>query len=258
LPEGIHPPMKIAVCIKRVPDSEARIKIAADAKSLDEAGVKFILNPYDEFALEEALRRREAAGAGEVVIVCLGPAASQETIRSALAIGADSGVLLQVERVPPDGLEVAKALAAELKGGGFDLILFGKLAIDDYNHQVGPMVAELLGLPCVTAITHLDLTQGRGSAEREIEGGVEVVDFPLPAVLTADKGLNEPRLPALKGIMAAKKKPLAVKPVTLGAGAVEVLAMLPPPERKAGKIVGEGPSAVPELVRLLREEAKVL
>ena len=250
--------MKIAVCIKRVPDSETRVKIAADGKSLDEAGVKFVLNPYDEFAVEEALRRKEQAGSGEVVVVCLGPAAAQETIRSALAMGADSGVLLQVDRVPADGLEVAKALAAELASGGFDLILFGKMAIDDYAHQVGVMVAELLGLPCVTAIAHLEVGDGRGTAEREIEGGVEVVEFPLPAVLTTDKGLNEPRLPALKGIMAAKKKPLVVKPTTVATGGIEVLAMLPPPERTAGKIVGEGPAAVAELVRLLREEAKVL
>ncbi|HUL02193.1 MAG TPA: electron transfer flavoprotein subunit beta/FixA family protein [Gemmatimonadales bacterium] len=250
--------MKIAVCIKRVPDSETRVKIAADGKTLDEAGVKFIVNPYDEFALEEALRRKEQAGSGEVVVVSLGPAAAQETIRAALAIGADSGVLLQADRVPADGLEVARALAAELKDGGFDLILFGKVAIDDSNHQVGPMVAELLGLPCVTAITHLELGAGQGTAEREVEGGIEVVEFPFPAVLTTDKGLNEPRLPSLKGIMAAKKKPLAVKPITLPAGSIEVLAMLPPPDRKAGKIVGEGGAAVPELVRLLREEAKVL
>src|SRR5712691_2338469 len=252
--------MKIAVCIKRVPDSETRVKIAPDGKSLDEAGVKFVLNPYDEFAVEEALRRKEQAGAGEVVIVCLGPAAARETIRSALAMGADRGVLLQTDKIPADGLEVAKALAAELKDGGWDLILFGKMAIDDYNHQVGPMVAELLGLPCVTCVAHLDLAGGIGTAEREIEGGLEVVEFPLPAVLTADKGLNEPRYPALKGIMAAKKKPLEVKPATLGAGrgALEILALTPPPERKEGKIVGEGPAAVSELVRLLREEAKVL
>ncbi len=192
------------------------------------------------------------------MIVALGPAAAQETIRTALAMGADRGVLLQVEKIPADGLEVAKALAAELKDGGYDLILFGKMAIDDYNHQVGPMAAELLGLPCVTAVAHLDIAGGRGTAEREIEGGVEVVEFPLPAVLTTDKGLNEPRYPALKGIMAAKKKPLEVKPASLGTGGVEILAMLPPPERKEGKIVGEGAAAVPELVRLLREEAKVL
>jgi len=250
--------MKIAVCVKRVPDSEARVKIASDQKSLDEAGVKFVLNPYDEFAVEEALRRKEQAGAGEVVIVSLGPAAAQETIRTAVAMGADRGVLLQTDKIPADGVEVAKALAAELKEGGYDLILFGKMAIDDYNHQVGPVVAELLGLPCVTAIAHLEIESGRGTAEREIEGGLEVVEFPLPAVLTTDKGLNEPRYPALKGIMAAKKKPLEVKPATLGAGRLEVMALTPPPQRQEGKIVGEGPAAVPELVRLLREEAKVL
>ena len=250
--------MKIAVCIKRVPDSETRVKIASDGKSLDEAGVKFILNPYDEFAVEQALRLKERAGAGEVVAVALGLGAAQETIRTALAMGVDRGVLLETDRLPADGFEVAKALAAELVSGGYDLLLFGKMAIDDYNQQVGPMVAELLDLPCVTTIAHLEISGGRGVAEREIEGGVEVVEFPLPAVLTTDKGLNEPRYPALKGIMAAKKKPLEVKVVTLGGGGLEVLALTLPPERQAAKIVGEGPGAVPELVRLLREEAKVL
>jgi len=252
--------MRIAVCIKRVPDSETRVKIAADGKTLDEAGVKFVLNPYDEFALEEALRRKEqgGSGGGEVVVFSLGPPAAQETIRTALALGADRGVLLQVDRIPPDGWPVAQALAAALRDGGYDLILFGKLAIDDYNHQVGPMVAELLGLPCVTAITHLDLADGRGTAEREVEGGIEVVEFPLPAVLTTDKGLNEPRYPALKGIMAAKKKPLDVKPTALAVGGLDVVALTAPPARNEGRIVGEGPAAVPELVRLLREEAKVL
>jgi electron transfer flavoprotein beta subunit len=250
--------MKIAVCVKRVPDSETRVKIAADGTSLDEAGVKFVPNPYDEFAVEEALRRKEQAGGGEIVIVTLGPAAAQETIRTALAMGADRGVLLQVERPPDDGLQVAQALATELRGGGYDLILFGKLAIDDYHQQVGPSVAELLDLPCVTAVAHLEIAGARGVAEREIEGGVEVVTFPLPAVLTTDKGLNEPRYPALKGIMAAKKKPLEVKPTALGPSGLEVLALTLPPERQAGKIVGEGAAAVPELVRLLREEAKVL
>src|SRR5213595_1565623 len=250
--------MKIAVCIKRVPDSETRVKIATDGKSLDEAGVKFILNPYDEFAVEEALRRKEQAGTGEVVVVALGPAAAQETIRTALAMGADRGVLVEVDRVPIDGLEVAKALAAELKTGGYDLILFGKMAIDDYNHQVGPMVAELLDLPCVIAVAHLDVAGQRGTAEREIEGGVEIVEFPFPAVLTTDKGLNEPRYPALKGIMAARKRPLDVKPTAPGPGALEILSLTPPPERQAGKIVGEGSAAVSELLRLLREEAKVL
>src|SRR5207244_9374670 len=144
--------MKIAVCVKRVPDSETRVKMASDGKSLDETGVKFILNPYDEFAVEEALRRKEQAGSGEVVVVSLGPAAAQETIRTALAMGADRGVLLEADRVPVDGLEVAKALAAELKNGGYDLILFGKMAGDEYNHQVGPVVAGMLDPPCVSAL----------------------------------------------------------------------------------------------------------
>src|SRR5205814_439274 len=175
--------MKIAVCVKRVPDSETRVKIAADGKSLDEAGVKFILNPYDEFAVEEALRLKEKAGAGGVVVVALGPPAAQETIRTALAMGADRGVLLQTAGLQPDGLETAKALAAELKNGAFDLILFGKMAIDDYNHQVRPMVAELLDLACVTTVAHPELAGGQGPAARESAGGTAAVEAPLPAAL---------------------------------------------------------------------------
>ncbi len=250
--------MKIAVCIKRVPDSETRVKISSDGKSLDEAGVKFVLNPYDEFAVEEALRRKEKAGSGEVAVFCLGPTAAQETIRTALAMGADRGVLLQTDKIPADPFETAKVIANELQTNSWDLILFGRMAIDDYNTQVGPLVAQLLDLPCVTEVSHLEIEGTKGVAEREIEGGIEVLEFPMPAVITADKGLNEPRYPALKGIMAAKKKPLEIKPVQAAAGAVEIVALTPPAERKEGKIVGEGAAAVGELVRLLREEAKVL
>jgi electron transfer flavoprotein beta subunit len=250
--------VKIAVCVKRVPDTEARIKIASDGRSIDEAGVKFILNPYDEFAIEEALRLKDAAGGGEVVVVSLGGDASQETIRTALAMGADRGVLLKTDRVPPDPLPAARALAEELTVGGYDLVLFGKFAADDYHYATGAMVAELLGVPSVTAISKLAIADGKGTAEREIEGGVEVVEFTLPAVLTAEKGLNEPRYPALKGIMAAKKKPLEVKPVTPAEAGFEVLALAPPPERKEGRIVGEGADAVPALIEALRLEAKVL
>ncbi len=250
--------MKIAVCIKRVPDTETRIRIAADGVSIDEAGVKFILNPFDEYAVEEALQRREKAGAGEVVIVTLGGESAQETIRTALAMGADRGVLLTAPAIPADGLATAKALAAELKGGGYDLILFGKMAADDYNHQVGPMVAELLGLPCASAVVKLQVEGGRAVAEREVEGGVEVVECALPAVFTADKGLNTPRYPALKGIMAAKKKPIEVKPAALGPVCARVKSLGSPPERKEGRIVGEGAGAVGELVRLLRQEARVI
>ena len=249
--------MRIAVCLKRVPDTTARIVIAADGKSIDETGVKFVVNPYDEYALEEALKLKETAGAGETVAICLGGDAAQETLRTALAMGVDRAVLLQ-SAAGSDGLEVARALAAELKAGNFDLILFGKLAVDDYNHQVGPMVAELLELPCITSVAHLTVANGALEAEREIEGGIEVSTASLPAVLTCDKGLNSPRLPSLKGIMAAKKKPLEVKPVTLGAGGLTLLGLSLPPDRKPGQIVGEGADAVPALVKLLREEAKVI
>jgi electron transfer flavoprotein beta subunit len=250
--------VKIAVCVKRVPDTEARIKIAADGKAIDEAGVKFVLNPYDEYAVEEALRLKEKAGAGEVAIVTVGGDASQETIRTALAMGADRGVLLKTDAVPLDPLPVARALADELRGGGFDLILFGKQAVDDSSHAVGLIVAELLGLPSVGAVTSLAIADGRGTAEREVEGGVEVVEFALPGVATADKGLNEPRYPALKGIMAAKKKPLETKPLSLAGTGLEVIGLAYPPERRAGRIVGEGAEAVPALIEALRTEAKVL
>jgi electron transfer flavoprotein beta subunit len=145
-----------------------------------------------------------------------------------------------------------------VQAGGYDLVLAGKMAVDDYNHAVGPMVAELAGLPCVTAVVKLAVANGALEAEREVEGGVEVVTAPLPALVTCDKGLNNPRLPSLKGIMAAKKKPLDVKPAAAAAGRFTVTALELPAERQAGRIVGEGPDAVAELIRLLRDEAKVL
>jgi electron transfer flavoprotein beta subunit len=249
--------LKIAVCLKRVPDTTSKIVIGADGKSIDEAGLKFVPNPYDEYAIEEALALKEKAGAGETVVCTLGGDVAAETLRTALAMGIDRGVLLQ-STGSPDGLAVAQALAAELGAGGYDLILFGKLAVDDYNHQVGPMTAELLGLPCITSVAHLSVADGVIVAEREIEGGIEVATCGLPAVLTCDKGLNNPRLPSLKGIMAAKKKPMETKPAALGASTLEILGLEPPPERLPGRIVGEGADAVPALVALLRTEAKVL
>jgi len=250
--------LKIAVCVKRVPDTESRIKIGADGKSIDGAGVKFVLNPYDEYAVEEALQLKEKAGSGEVVIVALGTDASQETIRMGLAMGADRGVLLQTEHASIDPVASAKVLAAELRDGEYDLMLFGKLAIDDSNGAVGIAVAELLQIPAVSSVAHLEIADGKGVAEREIEGGVEVVEFELPAVVTADKGLNEPRYPALRGIMMAKKKPLEVKPVEVGTGGIEIMSLALPPERPQGRIVGEGPDAVPALIEVLQTEAKVL
>ena len=251
--------MKIAVCVKRVPDMEQRFKIAGSGTSVDEAGLKYTMSDFDEWAVEAALQLNEKHGGGEITVVSLGPDAVQEIIRKALAMGADRGVQLKADAAPFDGLATARALAAELQGGEYDLILFGKLAVDTSAGVTGPMVAELLDLPCVTTVSKLDVANGRGRAERALEGAVEVVEFPLPAVVTVDQGLVvQARYPALKGIMAAKKKPLDVKPAQLGEQSVTVTKMELPPERAAGRIVGEGAAAVPELVRLLREQAKVL
>ena len=250
--------MKIAVCIRRVPDTEMRFAIASDGKSLDPVGLKFDLSDFDGYALEVALRLNEKQGPGEIVVVGLGPDAVQETIRKALSIGADRGIHLQADPVPFDGLAIAQALASDLKGQGFDLILFGRVATDTGNGTVGPMTAQLMDLPCVTAISKLDIVGGKGTAQRELEGATETVTFPLPAVLTIDEGIARPRLPSLKGIMAALKKPIESRPAQLGPVHLTVDQLELPPERAAGRIVGEGPGAVAELVRLLHEEAKVL
>jgi electron transfer flavoprotein beta subunit len=250
--------LKIAVCLKRVPEMELRFSIAADRKSLDQSGLKYEISDFDGYALEVGLQLVEKAGTGEVVTICLGPDGVQETLRKALAMGAARAVQLKADEVPFDGFAIAAALAAELKTGDYDLILFGRMATDTASGTVGPMTAQLLDLPCVSAISHLELADGRGTARRDLEGATETVQFPLPAVLTIDEGLARPRLATLKGIMAAKKKPLDVRPAQLGQVSLTVETMALPPERAGGKIVGEGPDAVPELVRLLRTEAKVL
>jgi electron transfer flavoprotein beta subunit len=250
--------LKIAVCLKRVPEMELRFSIAADRKSLEQGGLKYEISDFDGYALEVGLQLVERAGAGEVVVLCLGPDGVQETLRKALAMGAARAVQLKADEVPFDGFAIAEALAAELKAGEYDLILFGRMATDTASGTVGPMTAQLLDLPCVTAVSHLELADGRGTARRDLEGATETLQFPLPAVLTIDEGIARPRLATLKGIMAAKKKPLDVRPARLGEIHLTVEAMALPPERSGGRIIGEGADAVPELVRLLRTEAKVL
>ena len=250
--------MKIAVCIKRVPDMDGRFAIAGDGKSLDQNGLKFDIADFDGYAVEVALQLNEKHAPGESVVVSVGPDGVQETLRKALGMGVDRAIQLKADEVPFDGSAIAAALAAELKDGGYDLILFGRMATDSGNSTVAPMVAQRLGLPCVTAISKLDIAGGRGTAERQLEGASETVEFSLPAVLSIDEGLARPRLPSLKGIMAAKKKPLEVKPAQLGAARLTVSRMELPPERPAGRIIGEGADAVPELIRLLHDEAKVL
>jgi electron transfer flavoprotein beta subunit len=252
------PAVKIAVCIKRTPDSESRFKIAGSGAAIDETGLKFDLDDFAGYAVEAALQLNEKAGGGETVVYALGPDNVQESLRKAMSMGADRAVHLKADSTPADGIAIAKALAAELKGGGYDLVLFGKHAFDTSSGVVGTATAELLGLPCVTAASQLSVEGGKGSARRELEGAAEMVEFPLPAVVTIDEGVARPRYPSLKGIMAAKKKPLESKPAQLGPVRVTVQKAELPPERPAGRILGEGTAAIPELVRLLHTEAKVI
>lgn len=246
------------VCIKQVADTETRVKVAPDGNTLDPAGVTWVLNPYDEFAIEEALRLKEKSAVGEVVVTSIGGAGVATTLRNALAMGADRAVHLKTDELAPDSLQVARALSAliaELEPG---IVWMGKQAVDDDASAVGPMVAELAGLPCVTLVAKAEIESGIARLEREIEGGREQVEVPLPAVITAEKGLNEPRYASLKGIMAAKKKPIEERAAALGAASLERVSLELPPPRAAGRIVGEGVAAVPALVQALRDEAKVI
>ena len=237
---------------------ETRFRIAPDGVSVDESGAKYDINDFDLYAIEAALQLKERSGAGEVVALSLGPAAVQETIRKALSMGVDAGIHLECARVPFDSLAIAHAIASALRGRDFDLILFGRKSIDSANEAVGPMVAELLDIACVPAVSGLDMNGRDGKAERAIEGARESIEFSLPAVLTIDEGLYQPRLPNLKGIMAAKKKPLESLPAELGGETVSLVGVELPADRPPGRIIGEGAAAVPELIRLLQTEAKVL
>jgi len=262
--------MKIIVLLKQVPDTETKVQVKPGETSISTDGVTFVINPYDEYAIEEALRIKEKKGAGEVTLVSLGWDKSAESLRTGLAMGADKAVHLNDPAfLGGDAASTALALAKAIKKMQFDLILCGKQAIDYDNHQVGVRVAELLGIPHVAVVTKLELQDGKALAHREIEGGSEVVETPLPAVITCQKGLNEPRYASLKGIMQAKKKPLeAKKPADIDAAPNEVgkagakstvLTMTMPPERAAGRVVeGEPEVAAKEVVKLLREEAKVI
>jgi electron transfer flavoprotein beta subunit len=248
--------MNIIVCVKRVPDSEGRVAAASDGISVDTRGVKFVLNTYDEYAVEAALRLKEA-NPGTVTVMTLGGEESKETLRTALAMGVDQAVLLKGQP-SLDGLGTAEKLAEGIRAREYDLVLFGKQAIDDDNLQVPAMVAELLGLPCATVVVELQVEDGKVTAKREVEGGDEIFEFELPAVVAAQKGLNEPRYASLKGIMMAKKKPLEEIDVGDAESRLELIEVMNPPERTAGEIVGEGPEAVPLLIKKLREEAKAL
>ena len=248
--------MNILLLLKAVADSEASIKPSMDGKSVHLDGVTFVLNPFDEFAVEEALKLRDAAGSGEVVAVSVGGDEVPKVLRTALAMGVDRGIHVKGD-AGFDALATARALANAIKGQAYDLILCGKSAIDHDNHGVGMMVAELLDLPSVSVVVKLEQKDGKLYAEREVEGGLVVVELPLPCVVAAQKGLNEPRYASLKGIMAAKKKPIDEVAADFGTIQVEAMQVLPKPDRQPGQILG-GVDAIPTLIQKLREEAKVL
>jgi electron transfer flavoprotein beta subunit len=249
--------VNVIVCVKRVPDTEARIRVGESGSDIDNSGIKHDMSPYDAFAVEAALRLKEVAGTGEVTLVSFGDSAAQETLRKGLAMGADRAVLL-TGQPGQDGLATAKVLAAELEGADAPLVLLGIKSADDDQQQVAPMLAALLGRPCVTGVSTFEVEGDHARCHRDADGGSEVVQVQLPAVLSMTKGPNEPRLAALKGIMAAKRKPLEEKPALAVEERLRVTRLSEPAPRAAGRIVGEGPDAADELVRLLREEAGVL
>ncbi len=250
--------MKIAVCVSHVPDTATRIKIGADRKTIDSAGVTYIINPYDEFAVEEALKTKEKLGGDSLVYaISVGGDANKESIRKALAMGVDEGILLK-DDTQRDSFGIAHALAAEIKSLGCEIAFFGKQSVDFDNSITGQVTAELLDYNCVPVVVDFKLEGSKIIAEREIEGGREVVETELPAVITTQKGLNEPRYASLKGIMASKKKVIAEKPAAQFSNYSEIIDMNLPPSKQPGRILGTDSSAVAELIKLLHEEAKVI
>jgi electron transfer flavoprotein beta subunit len=258
--------MKIVVCTKHVPDTAIRVKVGADKKSVDLTDVAFVVNPYDEFAVEESLQIKERLG-GEVIVVSAGGEKAMAGLRTCLAMGADSAVLIKDDTLESaDSFVIGSALARVCRELQPDLIFFGKHAIGVDNGQVPAVVAELLDFPQVSVVVKLDIQDHGFRAEREIEGSHEIIEGSLPAVFTAQKGLNTPRYASLKGIMAAKKKEIRVRSLeSIGLASedlrpkmiIEEISL--PPPRPPGKILkGDVSATVPLLVKLLHEEAKVI
>jgi electron transfer flavoprotein beta subunit len=251
------PAMKVLVPVKRVLDANVKPRVKPDGSGIDLANVKMAMNPFDEIAVEEAIRLKEAGKVEEIVLVSIGPAQAQETIRTGLAMGADRGILLQADG-PVEPLAVAKLLQRIVEAEAPDLVIMGKQAIDDDCNQTGQMLAALLGWPQGTFASRIEIGDGAIEVTREVDAGLQTVKLTMPAVLTTDLRLNQPRYASLPNIMKAKKKPIEVKPASdLGldlAPRLEVLETGEPARRQAGVIVG----SAAELVDKLRNEAGVL
>ncbi len=264
--------MNIAVCIKQVPATESKIVPTSDGKEIDWTGLSYVVNPYDEFGVEEALRIKERLGTGKITAITIGPQKAAEALRACIAVGVDEAIHLKDPALKDgDSYSTAVVLASVLKRQPYDLIFFGKQSIDDDTGAIGIYVAAMMGIPHVAVVNKLEIDPvgKKAVAHRQIEGAVEVVETTIPALFTCQKGLNEPRYASLPGIMKAKQKPMAVlsladlglSPQEVGAlGAkLYVEALEAPTPRSSGKIIeGDPHQVVSELIRLLREEAKVL
>ncbi len=248
--------MNILVCVAQVPDTASKIVVDASGKKINPAGVKFIVNPYDEYALEEGLRQKAASG-GTVTALTVGGDTAKEALRTALAMGVDKAILVK-DDVREDSFSVAENIAAVAKEINPDLIILGRQSIDFDSFQVASMVGEILGLPSISMVSKLAINGTTVTADRDIEGGKETVETTLPCVISAQKGLNEPRYPKLPDIMKAKSKPIEERPSASSTTRLEVLGMELPQSKRAGKVLGDSDSDIAELVRLLHEEAKVV
>ncbi|MEK6704662.1 MAG: electron transfer flavoprotein subunit beta/FixA family protein [Candidatus Poribacteria bacterium] len=257
--------MNIYVCIKQVPDTETKIKLTSDNSWIDTTGIKWIISSYDEFAIEEALRLREKNSGSIVTVLSAGPARVTEAIRTALAMGADNGIHVELPENADNNM-IAKAMASAIqKQGNFDIVYTGKEAFDDGAAQVSQLLAEYLSIPCVSVVLNIEYSPGSVKCKREIEGGAfEQIEVSMPAVIAAQKGLNEPRYASLPNIMKAKKKEIkTLKMADTGTSENDRRIryknfQLPPPKQAGKKISGEPAIQAKELARLLNEEAKVV
>lgn len=246
--------MRFLVCISNVPDTTTKIVFTEDGKALNNNGVQFIINPYDELALTKALELKEKIGTGEVTVINVGDASTEPNLRKALAIGADNAV--RIDATPEDAFQVAQAIADYAKTASFDMILTGRESIDFNGGQVGGMLAEMLDLPMVNVVTKIDINGTTANIERDIDGGKETLSVNTPFVMSAQKELTEPRIPNMRGIMTARTKPLQVIVPASNERFTQVTQMTQPPAKGGCKFLS--PEEATELIQLLHNEAKVI
>lgn len=248
--------MNILVCVSQVPDTTTKVAVGADGKTIDKAGVKFILNPYDEFTIEEGLRLREKFG-GSVTALTVGGEGAKEILRTALAMGVDKAIIVKDDN-REDSFSVATNIAETAKSIQPDVVILGRQSIDYDSFGMASMVGELLDLPSISVVSKWTIEGTKVTAERDIEGGKEVVETTLPCVISAQKGLNDPRYPKLPDIMKAKSKPIEERAGVASASRTQTVSMELPLSKRVGKILGDTDADISELVRLLHEDAKVI